>query len=272
MGRALVTERMAALESNKTQFLNLASHELRGPVTVIRGYISMLETGILGELNDRGRLAARTMSAKVTEMNDLIEEMIEAARLEEGGLTLHAADSDLRDIARSAAEAVAPLIDTQHRLVMDLPDRPVRVHVDVDRTRTIVTNLLSNAIKYSPDGGDITLEVRSRAGLARVTVVDEGLGIPRDRMSTLFTRFGRIITPQTEHLKGTGLGLFLARQLARLQGGDITVASVEGKGSTFTLQSPAGGGRAAPAALDGAGQSPVEVASRAAPATSAATD
>jgi len=236
--RVSVTERMTAIEKNKTQFLNLASHELRAPVTVIRGYVSMLEAGMLGDLNERGRKAADVMSSKVSEMNELIEEMIEAARLEEGGVTVRAVDADLRDIARAAADAVAPLVDSKHTLELDLPERRVRVRVDPDRTKTIIANLLSNAIKYSPRGGDVTCQVRSRGGVARVTVTDEGLGIAREDLATLFTRFGRVITPQTEHLKGTGLGLFLARQLARLQGGDITVASVEGKGSTFSLQLP----------------------------------
>jgi len=237
--RVGVTERVAAVEENKTQFLNLASHELRGPVTVIRGYVSMLQSGLLGQLNERGRQAAGVMAAKVSEMNELIEEMIEAARLDEGGLTLRTADTDLREIARSAADAVAPLVESRHRLVLDLPERRVQVKVDVDRTKTIIANLLSNAIKYSPEGGVVTCQVRSRAGVARVSVSDEGLGIPRNGLPTLFTRFGRVITPETEHLKGTGLGLFLGRQLARMQGGDITVASIEGKGSTFTLQLPA---------------------------------
>ena len=207
-------------------------------MTVIRGYVSMLEGGLLGNLNERGRTAAGVMAAKVSEMNELIEEMIEAARLEEGGLTLRTVEADLRDIAQSAASTVAPLIEPQHRMVMDLPERRVRVNVDPDRTRTIIANLLSNAIKYSPAGGEIICQVRARAGVARVAVTDQGLGIAREDLPTLFTRFGRVITPQTEHLKGTGLGLFLGRQLARMQGGDITVASVEGKGSTFTLQLP----------------------------------
>lgn len=239
--RVGVTERMATIEKNKSQFLNLASHELRGPVTVIRGYVSMLEGGLFGNLNERGRKAAGVMAAKVSEMNELIEEMIEAARLEEGGLTLHTVEADLRDIARSAAATVAPLAEARHRVVLDLPERRVRVNVDPDRTKTIIANLLSNAIRYSPAGGQITCHVRARAGVARVAVTDQGLGIAHDDLPTLFTRFGRVITPQTEHLKGTGLGLFLGRQLARLQGGDITVASVEGKGSTFTLQLPTAG-------------------------------
>ncbi len=255
--RARVTERMAALEDSKTQFLNLASHELRGPVTVMRGYVSMLESGLFGHLNDQGRKAAGVMAAKVSEMNELIEEMIEAARLEEGAVTMHAVEADLRDIARAAAEVVAPLLGPDHRLVMDLPDRRVRVKVDPDRTRTIIVNLLSNAIKYSPQGGTVTCHVRSRAGMARVAVTDEGLGISRESMGQLFTRFGRIVTPETEHLKGTGLGLFLARQLAGLQGGDITVASVEGEGSRFTLQLPAAPAAAsADGAQDGAATPP----------------
>jgi signal transduction histidine kinase len=259
--RVRVTERMAALESSKTQFLNLASHELRGPVTVVRGYVSMLESGMFGELNERGKKAADVMSAKISEMNELIEEMIEAARLEESGVSLRQVEADLRDIVRDAAEVVAPLVEEGHRLEMDLPDRRVPVSVDPDRTRTIIANLLSNAIKYSPGGGLITCQVRVRAGAARVAVADEGLGIPRDSMPLLFTRFGRVITPQTAHLKGTGLGLFLARQLARLQGGDITVASIEGKGSTFTLMLPVAPAERSRAAEDGAGADQVAQAS-----------
>ncbi len=249
LDRARVTERMTSLEQNKSQFLNLASHELRGPVTVLRGYVSMLEGGMFGTLNELGRKAADVMAAKVSEMNELIEEMIDSARLEEGGLTLRRVESDLCDIARDAAETIAPLVDTAHSIVLDLPERRVLVSVDPERTSTIISNLLSNAIKYSPRGGVVTCRVSARAGIARVAVSDEGLGIAREHMGLLFTRFGRVITPETEHLKGTGLGLFLARQLARLQNGDITVASEAGEGSTFTLQLPlagAAGQRTAP--------------------------
>ncbi len=236
--RVAVTERMAQLEQTKSEFLNLASHELRGPITVIRGYVSMLQGGLLGHLNERGQKAVAVMEAKVLEMNEVIEEMIESARLEEGGLTLRRVPSDLRELAREAADIVAPLVDPNHRVVLDLPERRVRANVDPERTRTIVVNLLSNAIKYSPSGGEITCQVRSRNGIAKVAVTDEGIGIANENLGVLFTRFGRVLTPETEHLKGTGLGLFLGRQLARLQGGDILVTSVEGKGSTFTLQLP----------------------------------
>ena len=249
MARTRVTERMAALEAQKTQFLNLASHELRGPLTVIRGYSSMLESGLLGELNERGRKAAPIMVAKVLEMNGLIEQMIEAARLEDGALVIKAEPADLRDIVAAAVARVKPLVDEQHHVVLTTPDRPVRVKVDAARIQTIVTNLIDNALKYSPGGGDVTCTVTQRGGVAKVAVKDTGLGIAKEDMAVLFTRFGRVSREDTNHLPGTGLGLYLGRQLARLQGGEITVDSEPGQGSTFTLHLP--GADRAPIALAG---------------------
>jgi signal transduction histidine kinase len=236
--RVKVTERLAAIERNKTQFLNLASHELRGPMTVVRGYVSMLEGGLLGDLNERGRKAVPVISAKVMEMNALIEQMIEAARLEDGALMLRPTEIDLRDVVIEAVEAARPLVDERHEISLRTPGRPVPVRVDHERVKTIVSNLVSNAVKYSPQGGVIECELTARGGIARVAVKDSGLGIAQGDLPILFTRFGRISTPHTDHLPGTGLGLYLGRQLARLHGGEITVESAPGKGSTFTLHLP----------------------------------
>jgi signal transduction histidine kinase len=241
--RARVTERMSAIELNKTQFLNLASHELRGPLTVVSGYVSMLDSGLLGELNERGRKAVPVMGTKLLEMNALIEQMIEAARLEDGRLMLRPEEADLCDIADAAVEAARPVVDDNHQIALECRERPVLVQVDAERVQTILANLISNAIKYSPAGGLVTCEVSTRGGVARVVVKDSGLGIAKEDLPILFTRFGRVSTPQTNHLPGTGLGLYLARQLARLHGGEITVDSVPGLGSTFTLHLPQSDGR-----------------------------
>ena len=236
--RARVTERLAAIENRKTQFLNLASHELRGPLTVVRGYVSMLEGGLLGDLNERGRKAVPVISAKVLEMNSLIEQMIEAARLEDGALMLRLEANDLRDIVKAAVDSARPVLDGQHKIRVKCPERAVHVRVDGERVKTIVSNLVSNAIKYSPEGGPVEVDVINRGGIARVSVKDHGVGIAREDLPILFTRFGRVSTPQTDHLPGTGLGLYLGRQLARLHGGEITVDSNPGRGSTFTLHLP----------------------------------
>lgn len=236
--RARVTERLTAIERNKSQFLNLASHELRGPLTVVRGYVSMLEGGLLGDLNDRGRKAVPVISAKVLEMNALIEQMIEAARLEDGALMLRPADADLRDVVSEAVDMAKTLADAKHKIRLDNPEKRVPVRMDADRVKTIVSNLIANAIKYSPGGGRVEVELTARGGIARVSVKDKGVGIAKEDLPVLFTRFGRISTPQTNHLPGTGLGLYLGRQLARLHGGEITVESEPGQGSTFTLHLP----------------------------------
>jgi signal transduction histidine kinase len=236
--RARVTERLTAIEKNKSQFLNLASHELRGPLTVVRGYVSMLDGGLLGDLNERGRKAVPVISAKVLEMNALIEQMIEAARLEDGALMLRPDEADLRDVVSEAVDMARTLADSRHKIRLDMPEKRVSVHMDSERVKTIVSNLISNAIKYSPAGGRVEVELVARAGIARVSVKDSGLGIAKEDFPVLFTRFGRISTPQTNHLPGTGLGLYLGRQLARLHGGEITVESEAARGSTFTLHLP----------------------------------
>jgi signal transduction histidine kinase len=238
LDRAILTERIAALERTKTEFLNLASHELRGPITVIRGYLSMLERGSLGEIPEGARKALPVLAAKADEMNAMVEQMIEAARLEEGRIELAPRRADLREVARAALEMARPFADSAHALVFDGPDIEIPVTVDVDRISTVIGNLLTNAIKYSPGGGPVTLKVSTEDHVGRISVTDTGVGIPPDRLDRLFTRFGRIVTPETSHIPGTGLGLYLSRELARLHGGDITATSVLGEGSTFILAVP----------------------------------
>jgi signal transduction histidine kinase len=238
LDRATLTERIAALERTKTEFLNLASHELRGPITVIRGYLSMLARGSLGVIPEAAQRAIPVLTAKADEMNALVEQMIEAARLEEGRLELSTRRADLREVARQAVEMAEPLVGSEHAMVLESTDLEVPVTVDVDRIATVIGNLLSNAIKYSPGGGQVTCRVSREAHVGTIAVTDRGVGIPPDRIDRLFTRFGRIVTPETSHIPGTGLGLYLSRELARLHGGDITATSVLGKGSTFVLAVP----------------------------------
>ena len=130
-----------------------------------------------------------------------------------------------------------PLAAGTHDLQAELPAQEVPIVADRQRVETIVTNLLDNAIKYSPDGGPITCRL-DVDGAARLSVSDRGLGIAPEDMPTLFTRFGRIVRNETTTIAGTGLGLYLSRELARLQEGELTAESEQGKGSTFTLRLP----------------------------------
>lgn len=234
----LHAERMEGLEKIKSEILNLVSHELRSPLTVALGYVSMLEDGSLGPLPEEPSSVLPMVSSKLREMEALVQQMLEASRLEETELALKLELLDVRQLAQDAVRSAEVLTDSRHRLHFEAPPEPVLVEADQSRLASILGNLLSNAIKYSPKGGDIRCTVSADGAWVRVAVSDQGLGIAEEDLPRLFTRFGRILTPDNRNIPGTGLGLYLSRELARQHGGDITASSKLGVGSTFTLVLP----------------------------------
>lgn len=231
-------ERMAELERVKTNFLNLASHELRGPIGVARGYLSMIRDGDFGLLGGRLRAPMDMITAKVDQIWRVVEQMVEASRREESRIPLRRDRIDLRQTVQTAAEEVRPLAEVAHTLMVRQPDEQVPVIGDRARLTDVVASLLDNAIKYSPNGGEVGCTLSVSDGQARIDVHDQGLGIADCDLPRVFTRFGRIITPENSHIPGTGLGLYLARELARMHGGDVIVRSDPRRGSTFTVVLP----------------------------------
>jgi len=231
--------RLAQLEEMKSEILRLASHELRAPLTVLRGYVSMLDDGSLETVEGPAREVLPILMGKVEEMDRLISEMLETARLEEGRLELDRRRFDLRRVCEETVGSARSLGRGSHSLTLEVPADPVWCEGDFGRIRSVIANILDNAIKYSPAGGRVVCRLRRQDDRALIEVSDEGLGIARDDLSRLFTRFGRLITLENSHISGTGLGLYLARELARLHGGDIAVTSRLGAGSTFTIELPA---------------------------------
>jgi signal transduction histidine kinase len=235
LDRVTLHTQVAALERAKTDFLNIASHELRGPMTVIKGYLTMLDSGALGELAPRARSVLPLLISKSDEVNWMIEQMIEASRLEEGRLALKRQRADIVELTDSAIDGVRMLL-SGHELKVDMPVQSIEADVDPDRFQIVVRNLLSNAAKYSPTGTDIEVDVRCVGDCASVAVTDHGTGIAQDDQARLFTRFGRI--ESSVHVQGTGLGLWLSREIALMHDGDVTVDSRVGAGSTFTFTVP----------------------------------
>ena len=228
-------DRMADLERTKTEFLNIASHELRGPLTVIRGYNSMLEDGSIPA--EQIPAVARILEAKLAQMDVLIEQMLETARLEQDGLDLFRETFDLRGVAQEQVDVFRPLARGR-ALVMSGDVGTLPVEGDRAKIGTIVSNLLDNAMKYSPDRGEICVTTGCRDGHAFVSVRDEGIGIAPEHLPALLTRFGRLPTEENLSIPGTGLGLYLCQQIAQRHRGDITVQSTAGVGSEFTLTLP----------------------------------
>jgi len=231
-------ERMADLERTKTHFLNLASHELRGPLTVVRGYNSMLADGSIPP--DQVPAVSRLLEIKLAQMERLLEQMLDTARLEHDSTESSRETFDLRFVAQEQIDVFRPL-SVGHVLFLDGGDRKVLVSGDRLRIATIVANLLDNALKYSPQGGEVQCRVGVRDGQAFISVRDVGLGIAPEHLPRLFTRFGRLPTDENMTIPGTGLGLFLCKEIAARHGGDITVVSVPGMGSEFTLILPSAG-------------------------------
>lgn len=235
LDRVALYERIHSLEKAKSDFLNIASHELRGPMTIIKGYLTMFESGALGELSPKASSVVPLLIAKSDEINWMLEQMLEASRLEEGRLELNKKRYDVVEITDMAIDGVKMLL-RGHDLKVDEPAEPLEADVDRDRFQIVIRNLLSNAAKYSQAGTDIIVRIQRENGNATVAVIDHGVGISTQDQANLFTRFGRIQT--TQHVQGTGLGLWLSREIARMHDGDLTVQSEPGSGSTFVLAVP----------------------------------
>jgi PAS domain S-box-containing protein len=229
---------VAGLEQAKTQLLNLASHELRGPLGILNGYLAMIEEGALGDLPTDLAQVVPLLRSKVTEMNSLVDGMLDAARIDDEHLRLTTAPTDVRDVVTRAVEQVAAMRRDRRRTRIELPAEPVIVAGDSVRLVQVVGNLVHNALKYSPQGGDVKVSLTVEDTSAVVSVEDHGLGIDGEDFPRLFTRFGRIVNRHNSHIPGTGLGLYLARELARMHSGDITVTSTPRAGSVFVLSLP----------------------------------
>jgi len=220
--------------------MQIASHELRTPLTVIRGYASMLEDGSLGQVPPAARQALKTLLDKSTEMRAQIERMLLLARLEDGASPPQLSPLDLRSVVRDSINRVRPQVDLKQGAVdVALADEPLPVLGDSERLATAVDNLLQNAVKFS--SGPPRIEVTGDRHNGQVTLVvrDHGVGIPENARRRLFEKFYRVNDPQLQNVAGTGIGLYLVRQVVEGHGGQVTVDSQPGEGASFRIELPA---------------------------------
>ena len=230
-------DHLASLEKAKSEFLRLASHELRGPAATLGGYLSMIEDESLGPIPQRLRPVLPMLKSKAAQINLLANEMVEAARLEDGRVQLKRKRVDLSQVVRRSVGTAETTATPRHRLRFDdRVGRELWVLGDVLRLEIIIANLLDNAIKYSPQGGDVTARLSTSGDTALLSVRDQGIGIAAQDMDRLFVRFSRLAS--LNDVPGTGLGLYLARELARLHKGEIVAVSKPGEGSEFVLSLP----------------------------------
>jgi signal transduction histidine kinase len=250
--RLVEAERAARSEAEaanraKSEFLTTMSHELRTPLNAIGGYAELLELGVRGPVTEHQQADLARIRRANQHLTGLVTDILNFARIDAGQVEFRVADVDLAVVLADVEPLVGPqfvargIAFGQDGCAPGAPGVPHLVRADPEKLRQILINLLTNAVKFTEAGGRVELacETDAAAGLLRVHVTDTGRGIPADQLAHVFAPFVQVDRHRTlESQQGVGLGLSISRDLARGMGGDLTVESTLGMGSTFTVTLP----------------------------------
>ena len=229
------------LDRVKTNFFTNVSHEFRTPLTLISGPLDDVLRDETASLSPRHRQSVALARENATRLNDLVEELLDVSQLEAGQLRANPRVIDVAPFLEMVmAEHRALAVRKGVRLIAEVPAALPPIVTDPQHLARILGNVLSNGIKFTPAGGQVVLAVATAGVDMTFTVRDNGRGIPAAELPNVFDRFYRVDESDGERTVGTGIGLSLARELAHLAGGELTVTSVEGSGSSFTLRLPLG--------------------------------
>jgi signal transduction histidine kinase len=226
----------AELDILKSGFIRLTTHELRRPLSVFRGYVSMIESGELGQVPAEVHKAILKIAMSANEMAKLIDDLAEIGRLEQPDKVLRRESYPVNQLIKDAVDVVrAEALAKRIAIIERIDPSRSTIQVDIDRMRVALQNLLSNAVKYSPPESSVEVRVEPQHGAVSIVVEDQGYGIPAEEIPYIFDKYYRGATPETRNTPGTGLGLYIVKQIAELHGGSVEVVSDPGKGSTFRL-------------------------------------
>ncbi len=227
------------IEKMKDQFLSTVSHELRTPLTSIVGSLGLLQGGAVAELAPAAQRLVTIAENNANRLIRIVNDLLDVEKLEKGKMTFEFHPLDLRRSVNSAIDAMRGLAATRDiTLTLTAIEETVPVRGDSDRLIQVVTNLLSNAIRFSPRGATVKIHIDMNGNVARVGVTDAGPGIPADLRDRLFTRFAQGQQPADATIRGTGLGLTIAREIIRSHGGSIDFEDGPSGGTTFCFTIP----------------------------------
>lgn len=226
-------------EDDQLDFISFAAHELRGPVTVIRGYLDVLSE----ELAENGQAAQHEalLSRLIVSANRLstyISNILNASRYDRRHMKIHLHERTLSDVYRTIADDMSLRASTQNRLLsITFPKELPTIAADISSLSEVFANLIDNALKYSHEGGTVTVNATAEGNYVRVNVIDQGIGMPSNVVSNLFHKFYRSHRSR-ETVAGTGIGLYICKAIVESHGGHIEVKSEDGRGSTFSFTIP----------------------------------
>jgi two-component system, OmpR family, phosphate regulon sensor histidine kinase PhoR len=228
--------RTERLEIVRQEFLSNVSHELRTPLTSILAFVETLQNGAMDDREASQRFLS-IISKNASRMHGLIDDILELTAIEGGNVQLRLAPVELFELVNEVNSSLASKASEQGMTIINEVPRGVIVHADTRRLERMLTNLIDNGIKFGRDGGTVTIKHESNER-DTILVEDNGEGIPAQHLERLFERFYRVDRARSRDMGGTGLGLAIVKHLALLHGGEVTVRSEIGKGTTFTVHLP----------------------------------
>ncbi|MDB5338287.1 MAG: histidine kinase, partial [Planctomycetaceae bacterium] len=235
---------LAAANRRKDEFLATLAHELRNPLAPLRTGVELLK--MAKSAPEALDVAVGTMDRQLSQLITLVDDLMDVSRITRGNLKLQKSLVTLSQIVHSAVEASRPLIEQfEHRLDIDIPGEPITLDASPNRLAQVFSNLLNNAAKYTPPGGQIQLSARRENREVVVSVRDNGVGIPRDKLNSVFEMFSQLENPIDHFHSGLGIGLTLVKSLVELHGGTVEASSDgENRGTVFRVRLPCTDGSA----------------------------
>jgi two-component system phosphate regulon sensor histidine kinase PhoR len=232
--------RLERLERVRQEFLSNVSHELRTPLTAIRTFVETLDSGALDDADNNRRFLS-IIDRNAARMHSLIDDILELSAIESGAAAVEARPVRLRSMINDVLTALAARAAERGVALRNEVGEEIVVRADARRLEQMLTNLCDNAIKFTSEGGAVVVAHERAGDRDRISVADTGEGIPAAHIHRIFERFYRVDRARSRALGGTGLGLAIVKHLARAHGGEATVRSTPGEGSTFTIELPHSG-------------------------------
>jgi two-component system phosphate regulon sensor histidine kinase PhoR len=229
--------RLERLERVRQEFLSNVSHELRTPLTAIIAFVETLEEGAIDDTENNRRFLS-VIHKNAVRMHNLIDDILELSAIEAGTVGVEPVPLNLRFIIEDVVTALASRADARHVRLRNEVGTEALVYADARRLEQMITNLVDNAIKFNREGGSVVIRHESAGQRDRITITDTGDGISLEHIERIFERFYRVDRARAREMGGTGLGLAIVKHLARAHGGEATVQSTPGNGSTFTIELP----------------------------------